>query len=61
MKRTDLIRYLEKRGCEFLREGGDHTVFVNRTDKKVSTIPRHREIDENLCRRICKDLGVPRP
>jgi len=61
MKRIDLIRHCEKYGCEFLREAGDHTVYVNRTEKKVSTIPRHREIDENLCRKICKDLGIPKP
>jgi mRNA interferase HicA len=58
MKRTDLIRHLESHGCEFLREGGSHTVYVNRKVKKVSTIPRHREIYDNLCRKICKDLGI---
>lgn len=61
MKRTDLIRYLENCGCEFLREGSGHTVYVNRKEKKVSTIPRHREINENLCRKICKDLGIKMP
>jgi predicted RNA binding protein YcfA (HicA-like mRNA interferase family) len=61
MKRKDLIRHLEKNGCEFIREGGNHTVYVNRMEKKVSTIPRHREIDENLAKRICKDLGISKP
>jgi len=61
LKRRDLIRHIEKNGCEFLREGGDHTVYVNRKEKKVSTIPRHREIDEYLARRICKDLAIPPP
>ena len=61
MKRQVLIRYIEKNGCEFLREGGNHTVYVNRKEKKVTTIPRHREIDEDLSRKICKDLGIPRP
>jgi len=61
LKRRDLIRYVEKNGCEFLREGGDHTVYVNRKERKVSTIPRHREIDEYLAKRICKDLGIPLP
>ncbi len=61
MKRRDLIRHLEKHGCEFLREGANHTVYVNRIEKKVTTIPRHREIDEELAKKICKDLGVPRP
>jgi len=61
MKRGDLIRHIESFGCELLREGGNHTVYVNRPEKKVSTIPRHREIDNNLCRKICKDLGIHRP
>ncbi len=61
MKRKDLIRHLEKYGCEFLREGSNHSVYVNRPEKKVSTIPRHREIDENLAKSICKDLGISKP
>ncbi len=61
MKRKDLVRHLEKNGCEFLREGSKHTVYVNRMEKKVSTVPRHREIDENLAKRICKDLGISKP
>ena len=28
MKRKDLIRHLESHGCEFLREGGNHTLYV---------------------------------
>ncbi len=61
MKRLDLIRHLEQHGCTLLREGGAHSVFVNRREKKTSTVPRHREINEFLCRKICKDLGVPGP
>ena len=61
MKRADLLRHLEDYGCEFLREGSRHTVYVNRKEKKVSTIPRHREINDNLCRKICKDLGIVLP
>ena len=61
MKRRDLIRHLEQHGCELLREGANHTVYVNRIEKKVSTIPRHREIDEDLAKKICKDLGIPKP
>jgi len=61
VKRVDLIRHLEVHGCVLLREGGSHTVFVNRTARKVSTVPRHRDINEDLARKICKDLEVPRP
>lgn len=39
MKRTDLIRYLEKRGGEFFREGGDHTVFINRIKREYQQFP----------------------
>jgi predicted RNA binding protein YcfA (HicA-like mRNA interferase family) len=61
MKRRDLIRHLERHDCEFLREGGNHTIYVNRAKKKVSSIPRHREIIEFTARKICKDLEVPQP
>ena len=61
MKRRDLLRHLAQNGCALLREGGNHTVYINRTAKKVSTIPRHNEINRDLARKICKDLQVPRP
>jgi predicted RNA binding protein YcfA (HicA-like mRNA interferase family) len=61
MKRLDLIRHLEAQGCELLREGGNHTIYVNRKTRKVSAIGRHREIIDFMARKICKDLGVPTP
>jgi len=36
-------------------------MFVHRTHRTVSAVPRHREINEQLARKICKDLGVPTP
>jgi len=61
MKRKELIRHLESHGCEFLREGGKHTVYVNRAAQATSTVPRHREIDDFLARKICRDLKAPEP
>ena len=61
MKRRDLIRHLEQNGCEFFREGGKHTVYVNRAAGKATAIPRHREINEFLAQKICRDLEVPGP
>ncbi|RPH57732.1 type II toxin-antitoxin system HicA family toxin [bacterium] len=61
MKRRDLIRHLEAHGCELLREGGGHSVYVHRAARKTSAIPRHREINDFLARKICKDLDVPSP
>ena len=28
---------------------------------KVSTVPRHREVNDDLAKKICKDLHIPRP
>jgi predicted RNA binding protein YcfA (HicA-like mRNA interferase family) len=61
LKRRDLVRHLRAYGCELLREGGRHSVFVNRRARKASTVPRHREINEHLARKICRDLEVPDP
>lgn len=61
MKRLDLLRHLEAHGCKLLREGGSHTVYINPAARKASTIPRHREINEILARKICKDLETPLP
>jgi hypothetical protein len=38
-----------------------HTAYVNRGAKKSSTVPRHREINDFLARKICDDLQVPQP
>ena len=61
MKRRDLIRRLEAHGCVLLREGGNHSVHVNRPSGKVSTVPRHRGINDFLARKIRRDLEVPDP
>ena len=58
MKRVDLIRHLQERGCELLREGANHSVYVNRSAGKATAIPRHREINDFLARKICRDLDV---
>lgn len=61
MKRLDLIRHLEKQGCELLREGGSHTMYVNRATQRSSAVPRHREINDFLARKICRDLQIVEP
>lgn len=61
MKRRALVRHLQDHGCELLREGANHSIFVNRAAGKTSAVPRHTEINDDLARKICKDLGVPAP
>ncbi len=61
MKRRDLVRHLEAHGCRLLREGGNHSIFVNPAAGITSTVPRHSEINDFLARKICRDLQVPNP
>ncbi|MCB4757569.1 MAG: type II toxin-antitoxin system HicA family toxin [Elusimicrobia bacterium] len=61
MKRVDLVRHLRQNDCDLLREGGRHSVFINRLTRRASTVPRHREINNFLARKICRDLQIPEP
>jgi mRNA interferase HicA len=61
VKRVDLVRHLRKQGCQLLREGAKHSVFINPRSRRVSTVPRHREINDYLALKICRDLDVPDP
>jgi len=60
MKRKELLKYLRYHGCEFLREGKNHSWWHNPTLNKRSSIPRHNEIRDILAIKICKDLGIPK-
>ena len=61
MKRRDLVRHLEQHGCVLKREGGSHSIFLNTTNGKLSTVPRHNEVKDLLTVKICKDLEIPSP
>ena len=60
MKRRALVRYLEQNGCRLFREGANHSIFVSSTGT-TSTVPRHTEVNDDLAKKICKDLGIPPP
>jgi len=61
VKRTALIKHLRAQGCELLREGGNHSIYVNRKTGKATAVPRHREINDFLARKICRDVEVAEP
>jgi len=61
MNRRDLIRHLADMNCSLLREGGNHTIYVNAQTEHRAPVPRHREIDKHIVKRICRQLGVPAP
>jgi Predicted periplasmic or secreted lipoprotein len=61
MKRRDLLRYLSQHGCQFVREGGEHSIWENPATNRCASIPRHREVPDFTVARICKQLGIPLP
>ncbi|RKJ22225.1 type II toxin-antitoxin system HicA family toxin [bacterium D16-50] len=52
MKTKDLIKLLESNGWKFKRHGADHDVYTKGTERE--SIPRHKEIKENLAKLIIK-------
>lgn len=58
MKRRQLVRHLEACGCELYGEGSRHSKYRNTITGERTTVPRHAEIDNDLARDICKQLGV---
>ena len=48
-------------GCELVREGGNHSWWGNTALNQRSAVPRHREIPDNLVKKICRDLSIPAP
>jgi predicted RNA binding protein YcfA (HicA-like mRNA interferase family) len=61
MKRIDLERYLREQGCMPYREGGGHSIWLNPAQRKITSVPRHREIKEGTIRAICKQREIPQP
>ena len=56
MKRNDLIKRIEGFGCVLIRHGANHDWYTNPATGVSQPIPRHREINEHLARRIIKLL-----
>lgn len=56
-KRVKIIRALKEYGFEFLREGGNHTIFTN----GEITIPvgRHNEISPKTAQKLAKEIHIP--
>lgn len=61
MKLRDLERLLRERGCVLFREGGAHTVWLNPSNRKIASVPRHREIKDGTVSGICRQLEISRP
>jgi mRNA interferase HicA len=57
VKRLDLIRRLEEMGCVLIRHGGRHDIYHNQSTGRSEPVPRHREINEVLAKRILRRLS----
>ena len=55
VKRNDLIKQVEKNGYRLLRHGANHDIYTN--GERNETIPRHKEIDEQLAKIILRRTG----
>ena len=60
MKLRDLERHLLDDGARKVGEGASHSKWRG-PDRAPSVVPRHREIDFRLVRKICRDLGIEPP
>lgn len=59
MKRTALLKHLRRHGCILKREGRAHSLWTNSQTGEMEAVPRHTEIPDRLCRKICRGLSVP--
>jgi mRNA interferase HicA len=59
MKMHELVRHVESHGCYLLRDRGKHSIYVNPVNNQTSAMPRKREINKFLARKICRDRGIP--
>ncbi len=56
MKHRDLVAALERAGCILLRHGGKHDIHHNPKSGWSEPVPRHREMNELLAKKILKSL-----
>jgi mRNA interferase HicA len=61
MRLLDFQKHLKKYECTIVREGGNHTIYHNSLNRKNVPVHRHREIKNQLVKKICKQLEIPSP
>ena len=61
MKRRDLVAELQQAGCVLLRNGSKHDIYHNPKSGRSEPVPRHREVNEFLAKKILKSLTQSEP
>ena len=56
MKRKILVRKLLKAGFRFYGHGSNHDRYIR--GDVIETIPRHKEVNENLAKAIIRRNGI---
>jgi mRNA interferase HicA len=59
MKRNAFIKHLKTNDCVLIREGAKHSLYINVKNGKKSTVGRHPELSDLMCKVICKQLEIP--
>lgn len=59
MKRNAFLKYLKANDCILVREGSNHSLYINTKNGRKSTVGRHPELSNLMCKVICKQLGIP--
>ncbi len=59
MKRNAFLKYLNENKCVLVREGANHSLYMNTKNGKKSTVGRHPELSNLMCKIICKQLEIP--
>jgi len=59
MKRQQFLKHLQKHNCILLREGANHSIYMNQKNQKQSSVSRQRELSNLMCNKICKQLEIP--
>jgi len=60
MKRLKLLKHLRENCCVLLREGGNHSIYINTITSTKTSVPRHADIDEITVLKICIQLEIPK-
>jgi hypothetical protein len=61
MKRRAPLSHLPEHGCAPVREGANHSIWINPQTGRREANPRHNDIKKHLARSICRHLSVPIP
>ena len=59
MKRNAFLKYLKTNDCILVREGANHSLYMNTKNGRKSTVGRHPELSNLMCTVICKQLEIP--